>query len=180
MSRKAFRNTLAGLTLVGVAVLGAPSAAMAVSGNQTFRTLTVGTTPANVDRTVIAAGPISGVGTERILSMKELPNGATRVRAAWDFPNGTVYVTMIVHTHFQGEPTPPSCRVVATINGTWRITGGTGAYRNASGHGTFTGLGQILVQYNPRTNSCSENRANLILNQRSYQGTATVPGSLVA
>jgi hypothetical protein len=48
------------------------------------------------------------------------------VDAAWAFPKGTLFVTMIVSPNFQGRPTPPTCVGTANITGTYQITMGRG------------------------------------------------------
>ena len=158
--------------LIGVGATNAGAAA--VSGAQIVRTITYGNTPPNTRR-VVAAGPIMGLGSERIAGpMTPLPDGSTRVKLVWSFPGGDVNVTLIAFQDFQGEPVPPVCDVVADVHGTYALTGGTGAYAGVGGGGTFTGVGQVFAVFDVSTRQCSMDQANLFLNQKTYTGTTTL------
>jgi hypothetical protein len=165
------KRTLLALAVAGLAVIAAPGSAVAASGNQSFRTLTVGNNPQTNTRTVVAFGVINAAGTEQVN-----PGDNGVVTAVWTFPSGKLFVTQNLNINFLGEPVPPACIVTATITGTWTITGGTGAYAGASGSGTLTGTGRVFAKYDPVSRSCiQEGQPNLFLNQRSFRGTVNVP-----
>ena len=127
--------------LIAPAALGALGApADATSGAQSW--VMNGPTVHGTDHTVriAAAGPIRGAG---VLTQEfEETAGGDVVHAVWHLPRGTV--TADAAEDFGVDFDPTSCRGTATASGTWVITGGTGAYAGASGHGTFTGAGTII------------------------------------
>lgn len=164
-----------GVLVAGVALVGASGPGLAATtGAETFRTITYGNTPPNTRR-VFGIGPINGAGTEKLLGMQPLPNGSTQVKLEWDFPAGNVFVTMVSFQNFQGDPVPPTCEATANVSGTYTITGGTGAYAGVSGGGTVTGVGQVFAVYDPVTKTCSEDQANLFLNQKTLTGSVSLP-----
>lgn len=79
-----------------------------------------------------ATGPISGIGTAK-------PND--------DAPGNTVPITVTLAkgkvfmaargANFQWKPNLKTCTATAVNRGTYTISGGTGAYRGATGGGTF-------------------------------------------
>jgi hypothetical protein len=133
-----------GLVAAGLAAAAiVPSVALASTGSpapartgahQRFAmpSVTVGThdRPARV----IAAGPIQGRGTVAEKVVKQTSTGAVLL-TTFTFANGSVRLrvndsdTMKVDLH--------SCTATGLGKGTWRIVSGTGAYRNATGSGTF-------------------------------------------
>lgn len=125
--------------LVAVAVLvGLPSPAWAQQANQRF--IATSTIPGGNVGTVVATGPITGVGTF------VLPEGQGPgpLPAQFMFADGTVFVTIV--------PTPPvidfnpqTCLVLIRTSGTFQITGGTGRFSGTTGSGTFAGRAFVLL-----------------------------------
>lgn len=171
--RKQLGALVAGAALL--AGVGMTSAgAEPVSSAQIVRTITYGNTPPNT-RKVVAAGPIIGLGTERIAGpMMSLPDGSTRVKFVWSFASGDVNVTTISFQDFRGPPSPPLCQSVADVHGSYVITGGTGAYAGVGGSGTFTGVGQVFAVFDASSGQCSMDQALLFLNQKTYTGTTNL------
>jgi len=89
---------------------------------------------------VQAAGPISGLGTET-QTEKNTAKGQINY-ATLHFANGTVQ--LIAPEQFAWKPDLRSCSATAAGGGTFTITGGTGAYRGATGKGTFTSNGVMI------------------------------------
>ena len=128
----------------GVAALIASAAfatpADATAGTQSW--VMNGPTVQGADHTVriAAAGPLRGAG---VLTQEfEETEGGDIVHAVWHLPHGTVTADAVEDFGVDFHPT--SCRGTATASGTWVISGGTGAYAGATGHGTFTGSGTIV------------------------------------
>jgi hypothetical protein len=89
---------------------------------------------------VQAAGPIRGLGIET-QTEKNTANGQINY-ATLHLPNGTV--RLVAPEKFVWRPDFRSCSATASGGGTFTITGGTGAYRRASGKGTFTSNGVMI------------------------------------
>src|SRR3954447_24700714 len=131
--------TAAGIAvLVASATLSAP--ANAATGAQSW--VMNGPTVRGTDHTarISASGPIRGAG---VLTQEYAETDAGPVvRAVWHLPHGTVDAE--ASEDFAVDFDPTACRGTAHASGTWTITGGSGAYAGASGHGTFTGSGTIV------------------------------------
>ena len=124
--------------LVGVSVVAAAAAMAAAgltaarasqaagsSGFEHFQLVT--TSPANnAPESIIATGAFTAGGVN---------HPGNRVDTAV-FPNGTF---KIAHSNGTGTPrfNPRTCLGVITLNGTYRLSGGTGAYAGISGHGIY-------------------------------------------
>ena len=107
--------------------LTAASASQAAgsSGTEFFQLVT--TNPAlNAPGTIIARGAFTAGGVN---------HPGTRVDTAV-FPNGTFKVA---HSNGTGTPTfnAKTCLFTLALNGTYRLSGGTGAYAGISGHGIY-------------------------------------------
>jgi len=125
------------------------------------------------DFTVIAKGPISGIGTDVLLSEGFDPSTGARQRMTETvFPQGSTYNTLTVTSNaIRFDPN----RCVAQINGTSHLetTGGTGAYEGATGSGEVTFQAYVV---NRRTaTGCSQEVVSSFSLAR-VSGTATVPG----
>jgi hypothetical protein len=112
------------LPLLGVAT---PASAAAVhSGTQHF--LALSSNPAANSNTLIGTGPIHARG-------KDTQTGANT--DVFAFPAGKLKITHkakgITKDHFD----PATCLDTTVETGTYTITGGTGAYAKAKGHGTY-------------------------------------------
>lgn len=83
---------------------------------------------------VVAAGPIQGTGTMTQRVVKETSHGDV-LAATLKLPAGKVRLR--VHDHESMRLDLRSCTARQVGKGTWRIVSGTGAYRGASGSGTF-------------------------------------------
>jgi hypothetical protein len=121
------RHALLVLAVAGMAVIGlaAPASAKAKSGTEHFLALS---NSSNSKRyTVIGIGPIHARGVDIQLS-------ATKDR--FKFPDGAL---LIKHKpkHNHNSSDPKTCLQTYTESGTYKITSGTGAYKNATGHGKY-------------------------------------------
>ncbi len=69
------------------------------------------------------------------------------------FPDGTF---KIAHSNGTGTPrfNPRTCLSVITLNGTYRLSGGTGAYAGISGHGIYR-LNILIVAARNSAGQCS-------------------------
>lgn len=135
-TRRARRAALA-VMVAAAFLVGLPDGALAqTTTTQRFHVISAG--PLGAKRTVVATGVISGVGTEVIESN---PPGVATLR--WTFPEGTLFVT--TSYTFENVLDPQTCLRTVTLTGTWQITGGTGAYSDATGGGEFSGTNRILL-----------------------------------
>jgi hypothetical protein len=166
------KSVVGTVTVAAMLAVGAIGVSMAgADTSQSFRTITYGTTPPGHRLVVATAGPIVGSGTETLLN--PAPEGAAFLK--WSFPAGDVFVTLTSTQNFpEAPPVPPTCKVTATISGTYQITGGTGAYAGVTGSGTVTGTGTVFA-LDRTTGQCSMNAATLFLNTKTYTGTVNLP-----
>jgi hypothetical protein len=172
---------IASITAVGVLTAGFATPAWAddPTGAQTFRTTTVRRDGADPIRIVVASGVISSVGREVILDQNQGPDGSNVVDAEFVFPQGTVFVTMTFTVDFSIQG-PPVCMATTAINGTFVITGGTGAFQGASGSGTLTGVGRSIVPFDRSTNDCNTDVTIVNVNHRTLDGTISIPDASAA
>ena len=122
---------LPGLSAVPAAVRcpGQPGAGLARAvGSSGFEHFQLVTTSAanNAPETIIASCAFTTGGVN---------HPGNKVNTA-EFPNGTF---KIAHSNGTGTPrfNPRTCLGVITLNGTYRLSGGTGAYAGISGHGIY-------------------------------------------
>lgn len=90
---------------------------------------------------VVAAGPIQGSGTMTQRLVKGTPHGAV-LAATIKLPGGKVRLRVRDHESMRLDLR--SCTARELGHGTWTIVSGTGAYRTASGSGTFVRRGLIV------------------------------------
>lgn len=125
-SRRAVAVAVAALVAAG-ALLAAPSATAGGGGEQRF--LAVGTAPGEkAPVTLLGFGPIHAKGRDVVVN-----NHLDRFR----FPNGSLLIRH--HRVGKGHGTHDRATCLSTYreHGRYRITGGTGEYAAASGHGTY-------------------------------------------
>jgi hypothetical protein len=110
-----------GLTAASASQVGAPGS----SGFEHFQ-LVNASVANNAPSSIIARGVFTAGGVDH--------PGNTVDTAV--FPNGTF---KIAHSGGTGTPrfNPRTCLGVITLNGTYRLSGGTGAYAGISGHGIY-------------------------------------------
>jgi hypothetical protein len=113
---------VAALAVVGLA---SPASAQAKSGTEHFLALSNSSNSKRL--TLIGIGPIHARGVDVQLS-------GTKDR--FKFPAGSL---LIKHNpkHNHNSSDPKTCLQTYTERGTYSVTGGTGAYMTATGHGTY-------------------------------------------
>lgn len=85
------------------------------------------TDPDATTQTVIAVGPIHARGTDTVVDDND---------DIFTFAGGTLRVHHVAkHTHDSFDPV--TCYGTSRETGTYRVTGGTGHYAHAHGHGTY-------------------------------------------
>lgn len=158
-----------GAAALTVAVAGTGSAwALSQSGNQRFVLDSAGST-FDLQNKVVASGPISGVGYERLgedRSDKDHQDFTTE----YVFPQGTI--TAEISGSETTDMNPVSC--AATIKGTihWRITNGTEAYAGARGSGTGRFVSRFVLERGP--DGCQEDQPVVNVFTARLGGTASV------
>lgn len=118
----------------------------------------------NAPGTVVASGPISGVGKD-----VSIGGGDTH---AFVFPQGRVF-TVATFTSETPTDDPLTCVQTDVFGGTFLITGGTGAFAGATGSGTFTGDGTIVTSRR-HNGGCSQHQV-FGLHVIHATGTVSVP-----
>lgn len=148
---------VAAVLVVALAALAAANVLDAAAGigafgskplPQRFTLFTASVRGKDVPVVVQAAGPISGLGTET-QTEKNTSNGQVNY-AVLRFANGTV--RFVAPEKFAWKPDFRTCSATASGGGTFTITGGTGAYRGATGKGTFTSHGVMIGARDPHGN----------------------------
>jgi hypothetical protein len=116
-----------GVVAVGMLGLAASSAADTGSRNEHFVALQTSTAQ-NATSTLIATGPVHARGTDVQIS---------NTKDKFVFPKGTLN---ILHKagHSKNAFDKVTCYGTFTETGTYKVTGGTGAYKGAHGHGNYT------------------------------------------
>ena len=94
---------------------------------------------------VVASGVVNGVGTDVFRPSGE---GGPNSYSTYVFRAGTLSITTTA-TAFDVRPLGSSCVATFTATGTWEVTGGTGAYQGATGHGTLTVRGTMASARTP-------------------------------
>jgi hypothetical protein len=112
---------------------------------------------------------VSGIGsetqTERRTRAGEINNVTLHLK------DGTLH--LVAPERFAWRPDLASCSASATGGGTWKIVGGTGAYRTTSGHGTFTTRG-VLLGARDAHGACLGEKAPPVVNYVDVVLTGTV------
>jgi hypothetical protein len=144
--------------LIGMA---APAAA-ATTGAQRFTIVFVGE---GDQGTVVASGPVAGVGSEVQISGDDVTG--TDVAT---FRNGTVNI-LHTDTDFDGTFNDRTCIGRFSGSGDYTFVSGTGAYAGVSGSGTYTYRGTFFGH--PTATGCSED--GLVVNTVRATGTTTLP-----
>lgn len=118
---------------------------------------------------VKAAGPIAGIGTE---SQNDTDTHGGQVNyVTLHFAKGTL--RLIAPERFGWKPDLPSCTATANGNGAFTIKGGTGAYRGATGKGTFTARGVLIGARSPN-GTCLGEKAPPTVNYVTVTLTGTI------
>ncbi len=123
---------LAALVLVAIAVL-LVAQDPAWSAQRAERFVLKTTDPTANTGTVIAAGPITGVGMFVLDGQ-----GPEPVAGRFSLPRGTVFV-MVAPNPSSTNFDPGACLLRLTTSGTVTISGGTGAFSGTSGRGRSAG-----------------------------------------
>ncbi len=156
-----------------VAVLVLPGTASAEGGSQRFTLIF-----RDGESTVVAAGPIAGVGTV----VEEEGGTELSFPVTFVFPDGSVsLIVSTVEESFDFDPV--SCIVRFELVESYIITGGTGRYDGATGSGTFTGRA-ILVFPRDEHGNClgpeSDAAPLFSLSVLSGNGSVTIPRATAA
>jgi hypothetical protein len=121
------RHVLLVPAIAAIAVIGlaAPASAQAKSGTEHFLALSNSGTSKRY--TLIGLGPIHARGVDIQL---------TGTKDRFKFPAGSL---LVKHNpkHDHNTIDRKTCLFTYTESGTYKITGGTGAYKTAAGHGTY-------------------------------------------
>ncbi len=140
-------RAIVSVLIAGMATVSLAGPAPAASGTQRFTVLL-----GEEVEPVIASGPVRGVGTLVTDSHQFNPeDGSVLVVTRFVFEEGTLFVT------FRGQAQLESvarCVTRTAIDGTFEITGGTGRYEGATGGGTFTDRGTLVLRRGAE--GCSE------------------------
>jgi hypothetical protein len=118
--------------------LGAASPALAsVSGTERFTV--VETSPTGSNFPLSATGPIHASGTDHVVS-----DHLDR----FSFSQGSLLIRHTPTSHTQRND-PKACTFRFTEQGTYRVLSGTGAYKDATGNGTYR-LSGIIIGCDPK------------------------------
>ncbi len=131
---------VASLVLVAPGGLPGPAHAEDSTGNQQFVI-----TAHALDGTgrVVAMGPFYGVGEYRLVSHQDNPDGTSTDMDEFDLPEGKVFFSDTYTVRI--APAGQSCTWLIEIEGTYTITGGTGAFSGVWGGGTFAASGVFVA-----------------------------------
>lgn len=167
----AFALALAAAIVAGTAA--ASGAARAKPVPQRFTLLSANVGGKDVPMAVEAAGQINGIGTETQTD-KETPGGQTNY-ATLHFAHGTVRLR--APEQFGWKANLRTCTATASGGGRFTIEGGTGAYRGATGKGSFTAHG-ILIGARSKSGKCLGENAPPAANYVTVKavGTISLPG----
>jgi hypothetical protein len=129
--------------VLAVIAAGSAGAAPRAAAPQSFSVsfLTIG--GADKPVYVVARGPINAVGTATQTEKDD--HGVAVNYAVLHFAGGSVALTAR-EPRFGFKMNPRTCSGPAYGGGTWTITGGTGAYAGATGHGEFSTGGTAIAQ----------------------------------
>ena len=134
-------HALAAVVLAG-AMLSIPSVGASGSEASTIKFVAIQTQP-NHDPIIAATGAIHAQGIDKVTG---------DLTDKFKFPDGNL---LIKHKPEKGSDTetfdPVTCLFTFTEKGTWKTTGGSGAYANVQGSGTYKVVGEGF--------GCEENEA---------------------
>lgn len=154
------RKLMAGLGVaLGAWLVVAGPAMAATSGDQTFTIVGEDNTG-----TVVASGPITGVGTDVETS---------DTTDTFVFDAGSITISHIDNPGGTQSFNPTTCIGRGTFTGNYTITSGTGAYANATGSGTYSGR-FFFVGDRDETGQCAEEGGFSFFTVR-VSGTTTLP-----
>jgi hypothetical protein len=166
--RRAATLALAAAALV-FATAAAGAGAAAKPQAQRFTLYTANLRGKDVPVVVEAAGPISGIGTE---TQSEKDTSAGQVNyVKLHFAGGTI--RLVAPERFAWKPNLRTCSATAAGGGTWKLTGGTGAYSGVVGRGTFTSHG-VLLGARSANGACLGEKAPPTANYVSVTLTGTI------
>jgi hypothetical protein len=137
---------LAAGTALAISTTPALPAVAATSGTETLSgTLVFAPVPGTNTRTVVssvvlARGVFQGVG--RFVELPGLPTDVSRDDLV--FPSGTLHVVSTLGS-LSFSINPHNCMFTGTQEMTWKVTGGTGQFANATGTFTGTVSGRALL-----------------------------------
>jgi hypothetical protein len=137
-----------GLSLPAGASPAAPRSAATLTGTEHFQL--VGTSATSNRLNILAWGPFATVGTD----FESTSNSATGT----DLAKVTGGTFKIIHTFKSEKQTmnPRTCFLSVVGKGTYRLSGGTGAYKGISGSGSFT-LTVYAIAARTKKGACNEN-----------------------
>lgn len=169
--RRRLAGTAATLTLA--VLLVAATAALAAAGSQTqqqrFLLYTANVRGSDAPVVVEASGAINGLGSET-QTERETARGQINT-VTLHLARGTI--RLLAPERFAWKPDLVSCSATANGGGSWKITGGSGAYRGLSGHGTFTSHGVLLGARNAK-GACLGEKAPPAVNYVAVTLTGTI------
>ena len=132
--RGGLRGAAAAFTVILIALFTAVPAASAAARHrhhshvEHFLVVTSDPSPSAVPF-ISATGPIHARGTDTVLSS---------TRDVFTFPKGSLSVTHHMNKKsVRNSYDPVTCTFRYTERGTYRVTGGTGSYAHARGHGRY-------------------------------------------
>jgi hypothetical protein len=123
------RHSIAVIGAVAVSMLGLAASSSADTGSRNEHFVALQTSTAqNATSILIATGPVHARGTDVQIS---------NTKDKFVFPKGTL---IILHKtgHSKDAFDKVTCYGTHTETGTYKVTGGTGAYKGARGHGTYS------------------------------------------
>jgi hypothetical protein len=156
-----------------IAVLGAAAVASAAAASSTqaqrFVLYTANVKGADAPTVVQASGAVRGIGSE---TQTEKPTRRGEINdVTLHLEGGTL--RLVAPERFAWKPHLASCSASAVGGGTWKIVGGTGAYRATTGHGTFTSRG-VLLGARDAHGACLGEKAQPVVNYVTVVLTGTV------
>ncbi len=134
-------GTLAAIVIAVVLTI-AQAAGATVTAEQTFR-LVFTADPTQAPGTIVATGPVTGVGRVRVTA-----RSGEQILSTYEFAEGTLSVAA---TPLGGsfEPNLTNCTARATSTSRVDILGGTGSFLGASGTGVATSTAFLVGQRGP-------------------------------
>ena len=163
------KKTLAAVAVAVAALIGLAGPAVADTGRQE---IILFSGPGQEEATVIAIGPIFGVGTDVVLNEEFDDEAGTFVSEdELVFPQGSAFTTFSGTASF--DLNPLTCVGQGGGNADFDITGGTGAYQGAAGNGS--GTFRFLFVGQRTAEGCVESEDDPGFFFAHLSGTATVP-----